>query len=105
MAKMKTGWKGERTRHSNARKYGRAGGKYHKLTGAQKRTIGARIRSEHDEMALTHPREVRGMHGLYYLKAGKVHRVSHKRDTGIKAQHRRKPASDSWRGDLKGSRY
>lgn len=28
MAKAKTGWFGERTRHSNARRYGRAGGKY-----------------------------------------------------------------------------
>lgn len=105
MAKAKTGWKGERLRHSNARKHGKAGGKYHNLTGAQKRTIGSKIRAEHDEMALTHPREVRGMTGLFYLKAGKVHRVSHKRDTGIKAKHNRTKFQDQWRGDIKGSRY
>jgi hypothetical protein len=104
MAKMKTGWKGEKLRHSNARRTGHAGGKYHSLTTKQKAKAMHSIKGDHD-IAKTHPREISGMKGLFYMKAGTIHRVSHKRDTGIKANYKRQKTEDSWRGDVKNSRY
>lgn len=49
-------------------------------------------------------RTYKGKTGLYYTKAGKVHRVDRSKDSKIKAKHNRSPKSPSWRGDVKGKR-
>jgi len=49
-------------------------------------------------------RTYKGVTGLFYTKAGKIHKVSRSRDKKIKAKHTRSKKSPSWRGDVKGKR-
>jgi catalase len=101
MAKMKTGWKKQHTRHSRARKYGRAGGTYKHLTKEQKKRIMTKIKKTTGSQ--THAKKMKPYEGLYYLKAGKVHRQDLQKDRHIKAIHKRNKQDDTWRGDYKPS--
>jgi hypothetical protein len=93
---------GHKTKILFSRHFGKA---EKKLTTKQKKHIAEIIKHEHKEMALTHPRKVGGNSGMFYLKAGKIHKTNPRKDTRIKAEHKRSKHDDSWRGDVKGSRF
>lgn len=99
---MGSGWHSQSVRHSYARRFGRADGK--NLTKTQEKTLKTKIK-ENKQIPLTHPRKIGKNKGLYYLKAGNIHKVDVKKDLNIKAQHKRSPKEDSWRGDNKPSTF
>jgi len=96
-----SGWHRQSVRHSRARRLGHAGGTYKHLDKKTKNKILTKIKKS--TISPTHARRIRPYEGLYYLKAGKIHRQDLQKDRHIKAIHKRNKQDDTWRGDDKPS--